>query len=171
MKKLAKLGFAALALCAMGAQAETAVGTLENVTGAVSIGGKGLVTKATNGMALVNGSTVLVSSKGKATVVLANGCAIALQGSQHLTVNAALPCEQSIASIKHLAKPVQLAQALLEVPPAGSSTVTGAGVAPGAAGGLTAAGGLGTGAALAGFGVLAGILTLDAATNDKTSGS
>ena len=167
MKKLAKLGFAALAFCAMGAQAETAVGTLENVTGAVSIGGKGLVTKATNGMALVNGSTVLVSSKGKATVVLANGCAIALQGSQHLTVNPALSCEQSIASIKHLAAPVQLAQAGLNVSPV-TGSVGGAGVAP--ATGL-AAGGLGAGAALTGFGVLAGALTINAAVNDKTSGS
>ena len=150
----------------MGAQAESAVGTLENVTGIVSIGGKGLVSKATSGMPLVNGNTVLVSSKGKATVVLANGCSVALQGSQHLTVDAALSCEQSIASIKHLAAPVQLAQAPLSISPTAgmAAPVGGAGVAPAPAG-------TGSGKVLAGFAVLAGALTLDAAFNNKSSGS
>ena len=165
-----KLVFALLACCAIGAQAQSAVGTLENVTGVVSVGGKGLVSKASNGMALVNGNTVLVSSKGKATVVLSNGCSIALQGSQHLTVNGALSCEQSIASVKHLAAPMQLAQAPLSTSPtSGPAPVGGAGVAAAQAGNVVAP--AGATAAVAGFGILAGLLTIDAATNNKSSGS
>jgi len=59
------------------------------------------------------GSTVLVSSKGMATVALANGCIVSLMGSQHYTVNSKLTCEQSIASVRSLAATTRLAQAPL----------------------------------------------------------
>ena len=159
-----KLVFALAALCAFGVSAESKVGTLENVSGAVSVGGKGFVSKAVNGTPLADGNTVLVPSNGKATVVLAKGCSVSLQGSQHLTVNSALSCEQAIASIRHMAAPVQLAQAPLSTPPTGPQRVGGAGVAPSA--GLTNAGF--TFSALI---VPAVAVTSNIAFNNKSSGS
>lgn len=125
------IAFAVLACCAFGAQAASNVGTLDNVVGSVSVGGQGVVAQAKNGMPLAEGSTVLVANKGKATVVLANGCSVSLLGSQHFTVNSKLSCEQSIASVKSLAATTRLAQAPV-----------GAGV-PAAGGAGAAAGGIG----------------------------
>lgn len=156
------IAFAVLACCALGAQAASPVGTLDNVVGTVSVGGQGFVAQAKNGMPLVEGSTVLVSSKGMATVALANGCSVSLMGSQHFTVNSKLSCEQSIASVKSLAATSRLAQA-----PVG----TGTGGAAGGAG----AGGAGFGAALgpiAGFTAFGiGAVVANNQANDKASGS
>ena len=125
-----KLVFALAALCAFGVSAESKVGTLENVSGAVSVGGKGFLSKAVDGTPLANGNTILVPSNGKATLVLTNGCSVTLQGSQHLTVNSGLTCEQAIASVRHMAAPVRLAQANITIPPTGNTVpVGGAGVA------------------------------------------
>ena len=159
-----KIAFAVLACCAFGAQAATNVGTIDNVIGTVSVGGQGVVAQAKNGMPLFEGSTVLVSSKGKATVVLANGCSVSLLGSQHLTVDSKLSCEQSIASVNSLAATTRLAQA-----PVGT-------VAP-AAGGAVAAGGtglgvVGVGGILVGAGVLGtAMLVENSNQDDKASGS
>ena len=108
-----KLAIAVLACCAFGAQAASSVGTLDNVVGNVSVGGQGFVAQAKSGMPLAEGSTVLVSSKGMATVALTNGCIVSLMGSQHYTVNSKLTCEQSIASVRSLAATTRLAQAPL----------------------------------------------------------
>lgn len=159
-----KLVFALAAFCALGASAQDKVGTLENVTGAVSVGGKGFVAKAVNGTPLADGNTVLVPSNGKATVVLAKGCSVSLQGSQHLTVNSALSCEQAIASIRHMAAPVQLAQAPLSTPPTGVQPVGGAGVAPPA--GLSR-----TAFTLSALFIPAVAVTSHTAFNNKSSGS
>lgn len=105
------IAFVVLACCAFGAQAASNVGTVDNVVGSVSVGGQGVVAQAKNGMPLADGSTVLVANKGKATVLLANGCSVSLLGSQHFTVNSKLNCEQSIASVKSLASTTRLAQA------------------------------------------------------------
>ncbi|MCB1980374.1 MAG: hypothetical protein M9919_04990 [Burkholderiaceae bacterium] len=126
-----KLAFAAFAFAALGAQAATSVGTLDNVVGNVSVGGQGVVAQAKNGMPLADGSTVLVSSKGMATVAMANGCTISLMGSQHFTVNSKLSCEQSIASIKSLAATTRLAQAPLGTGTAGAAGGSGAGSSDG----------------------------------------
>ena len=159
-----KLAIAVLACCAFGAQAASSVGTLDNVVGNVSVGGQGFVAHAKNGMPLAEGSTVLVATKAKATVVLANGCTVSLLGSQHYTVNSKLSCEQSIASVSSLAATTRLAQAPLGT---GTSGVPGAGGA-GAAG---AGAGFGIGAGAAGF-VAFGV-GLAVANNDvsKASGS
>ena len=158
------LVFALAAFCALGASAQDKVGTLENVTGAVSVGGKGFVSKAVNGTPLADGNTVLVPSNGKATVVLAKGCSVSLQGSQHLTVNSALSCEQAIASIRHMAAPVQLAQAPLSTPPTGVQPVGGAGVAPPAAQ-------IGAAFTLSAFIVPTVAVLSNTAFNNKSSGS
>jgi len=104
---------------------------------------------------------VLVSSKGMATVALANGCIVSLMGSQHYTVNSKLTCEQSIASVRSLAATTRLAQA-----PLGTGTQQ-----QGGAGGAGAGGGAGFGAA-AGFGAFGlGLVAANSQTNKKASGS
>ncbi len=155
------IAFAVLACCAFGAQAAPNAGTLENVVGTVSVGGQGFVAQAKSGMALAEGSTVLVSSKGMATIALANGCTVSLMGSQHFTVNSKLSCEQSIASVKSLAATTRLAQA-----PVG----TGTGGVTGGVGAGFGAGGLGAGAfGLAAFGI--GAIAANNSVNNNASGS
>ena len=158
-----KLAIAVLACCAFGAQAASSVGTLDNVVGNVSVGGQGFVAQAKSGMPLAEGSTVLVSSKGMATVALANGCIVSLMGSQHYTVNSKLTCEQSIASVRSLAATTRLAQAPLGTGTSGTPGAGGAGAGAGA--------GFGIGAGAAGF-VAFGV-GLAVANNDvsKASGS
>ena len=101
-----KLVFALAALCAFGVSAQSKVGTIENVSGAVTVGGTGIVSKAVDGMPLVNGNTILVPSDGEATVVLDNGCSFRLQSSQHLVVNSDRTCKEIIASVRSTAAPV-----------------------------------------------------------------
>ncbi len=152
------IAFAVLACFALSAQAASSVGTLDNVVGSVSIGGQGVVAQAKNGMPLAEGSTVLVANKGKATVVLANGCSVALLGSQHYTVDSKLSCEQSIASVKSLAATTRLAQA-----------PNGAGIP--ASGGAGAAGGAGIVAGIAPFvGIAVATVVVDNEVT-KASGS
>lgn len=101
-----KLIFALAAVCAFGVSAQNKVGTVENVSGAVTVGGKGIVSKAMNGIPLVNGNTILVPSDGEATVVLDNGCSVRLQSSQHLTVDSDRTCNEIIASVRSTVAPV-----------------------------------------------------------------
>jgi len=155
------IAFAVLACCAFGAQAAPNAGTLENVVGTVSVGGQGFVAQAKSGMALAEGSTVLVSSKGMATVALANGCTVSLMGSQHFTVNSKLSCEQSIASVKSLAATTRLAQA-----PVGTGTTGGTG---GAGAGFGGAGGFGAAAGFGAFGL--GAIAANNSVNNNASGS
>lgn len=112
-----KLRFALTALCALVAAAGTAtakeapVGQIVAVTGNVSIGGNSFISKATVGTTLQAGNTVLVSSNGKATVTVGQGCVIQLGASQHLRITPGLKCEQQQASVKQLFAPYQVAQA------------------------------------------------------------
>jgi hypothetical protein len=161
-----KLAIAALACCAFGAQAAANVGTLDNVVGTVSVGGQGFVAHAKNGMPLAEGSTVLVASKGMATVMLANGCSISLLGSQHYTVNSKLNCEQSIASVQSLASTTRLAQAPVGSGLPGGGTTGGGGAAGGGFGGLGAGGMMGVG-----FGTLGTLGALNSTSSTKASGS
>lgn len=155
------IAFAVLACCAFGAQAAPNAGTLENVVGTVSVGGQGFVAQAKSGMPLAEGSTVLVSSKGMATIALANGCTVSLMGSQHFTVNSKLSCEQSIASVKSLAATTRLAQA-----PVGTGTTGGTG---GAGAGFGGAGGFGAAAGFGAFGL--GAIAANNSVNNNASGS
>ena len=171
MKKLAVL-FVAGSL-ATAASAQETVGTLQGVSGVVSISGKNIVSRAKDGVIVTEGASVLVSSTGKATLALKNGCTVSLGANQHLTVNSKLPCEQISASVKHLFPAYQVAQAPigagLPPPPSSGAGASGAGAAgagaagagaagAGAAGvGAAAAGAAGVGAAGLGFGAIAGI--------------
>ncbi len=161
MKKLTV--FVAVGSLAIAASAQETIGTLQGVTGAVSISGKNIVSRAKGGAGLTEGASVLVSSTGKATIVLKNGCTVSLGANQHLTVNSKLPCEQISASVKHLFPAYQVAQAPigagLPPPPSSGAGAAGAGASgAGAAGvGAAAAGAAGVGAAGLGFGAIAGI--------------
>ena len=139
----------------IGANAkEAAAGSLSFVQGNVTVGGNGFVAKAASGTELVNGSVVTVSSNGRATVKLNQGCNIILSGGQHLTVDAKASCDQLQASVQQLFSPYQVAQ--------GSGTL--------AVGG----GGAGGGAGLGVVGAMAGasVVGFAAVKNDeKTSGS
>ena len=116
MKKLAVL-FVVGSL-ATAASAQETVGTLQGVSGAVSISGKNIVSRAKDGVSVTEGASVLVSSTGKATLALKNGCTVSLGANQHLTVNSKLPCDQMTASVKHLFPAYQVAAA-----PVGSGIV------------------------------------------------
>ena len=151
MKKLAV--FFVVASLAAAASAQETVGTLQGVSGVVSISGKNIVSRAKDGVIVTEGASVLVSSTGKATLALKNGCTVSLGANQHLTVNSKLPCEQISASVKHLFPAYQVAQAPigagLPLPPSSGVGASGAGAA-----GVGAAG---VGAAGLGFGAIAGI--------------
>lgn len=109
MKKLALL--VALASGAFTVSAQDAIGVLQGVSGTVSLSGKNVVSRATTGTPVYDGSAILVSSSGKATLVLNSGCSVSLGANQHLSVSAKLPCEQMTASVKHLFPAYQVAQA------------------------------------------------------------
>jgi hypothetical protein len=91
---------AGLALCA---HASTRIGTLQAVEGIATVSGDGVVTRAASGAAIVEGSTVLVASKGKAMLVLNNGCVISLGASQSIRLNAKASCDDLKASVTDLA--------------------------------------------------------------------
>ena len=150
MKRFAVL--VAVGSLAAAASAQETIGTLQGVAGAVSISGKNFVSKAKDGAGLTEGASVLVSSTGKTTIVLKNGCTVSLGANQHLTVNSKLPCEQISASVKHLFPAYKVAQAPIGVglPPPPSSGAGAAGA--GATAGLS----LGTLAAVVGGAVLVG---------------
>lgn len=135
-----KLRFALTALCAMLAAAgsanakEAPVGQIIALTGNVSVGGESFISKATVGTSLHTGNTVLVSSNGKATVTVGQGCVIQLAASQHLRITPGLKCEQQQAAVKQLFAPYQVAQAPVPgsspVPPAPAAVLPGAVAAP-----------------------------------------
>ena len=109
MRKTALL--VALASSALAAQAQQPIGTLQDVSGAVSVSGKSVVSRAANGTPIADGASILVSSSGKATLILQTGCSVNLGANQHLTVSAKMPCEQMTASVKHLFPAYKVAQA------------------------------------------------------------
>lgn len=110
MKKLALLVALASGAFTVSAQ-DAAIGVLQGVSGTVSVSGKNVVSRATTGTPVYDGSAILVSSSGKATLVLNSGCAVSLGANQHLSVSAKLPCEQMSASVKHLFPAYKVAQA------------------------------------------------------------
>lgn len=154
MKKFALAAMLAATTLAAQAADPAAVGKLSNVEGLVSIGGTGFAANATNGAALMNGSTVTVSTRGKATVVLNDGCVVPLRGGQFLAINPKLTCSQLYSSVSQLFTPYRVAQA-----PVGGGGVGGAAAASGSS--FVVAGG-----------ILAGIVVVGAvAENDDSSGN
>lgn len=134
-----KIRFALTAMCALLAAGttiakEAPVGQILSLTGNVSVGGNSFISKATVGTNLHAGNTVLVSSNGKATVSVGQGCVIQLGASQHLRITPGLKCEQQQASVKQLFAPYQVAQAPVPgsspVPPAPVAILPGAASAP-----------------------------------------
>lgn len=179
MKKLAVL--VAVGSLAAAASAQETIGTLQGVTGAVSISGKNFVSKAKDGAGLTEGASVLMSSTGKATIVLKNGCTVSLGANQHLTVNSKLPCEQISASVKHLFPAYQVAQAPIGPglpPPPAASGASGTGATAGAAGAGASAtsaaglvGGLGLGTVAATVAAVAGAAAVAAQSGNNNSNS
>lgn len=133
MRKLAFIALAGtFALSAMAADKAASVGVINDVKGAVTVSTSDAIQRATKGMALPDGASVLVSSDGAATLALNNGCTIALQGSQHVQVDASLKCDEIQASVTSLFPAYQVAQAPLGggiTPPSAPNTPS-AGVAP-----------------------------------------
>jgi hypothetical protein len=109
VKKVALLVTLASGACVVSAQ--DAVGSLQGVSGAVSISGKNVVSRVSSGTPVTEGASILVSSSGKATLVLNNGCSVTLGANQHLNVSANMSCAQVSASVKHLFPAYQVAQA------------------------------------------------------------
>ena len=170
MKKLAVL--IAVGSLAAAASAQETIGTLQGVTGAVSISGKNMVARAKDGVSLTEGASVLVSSTGKATLVLKNGCTVSLGANQHLTVNSKLPCEQMSASVKHLFPAYQVAQAPVRAGTAGSGMPSPAAAGAGAAGGVAVGAGGAAGIVAASvFGIIGVTAVVKAnENNDSVSG-
>lgn len=106
-----------LALASVAHAAES-IGTLKNVSGVISISSKNTMSRAVEGIDVDDGSTILVASDAKATLVLASGCSVPLTASQHLVVDSQLPCSQIQASVKQLFPPYHVAQAGGTTPPA-----------------------------------------------------
>lgn len=101
----------ALASTASLALAGERVGELSNVQGNVTVTSDGAVLKAKKGTPLTANSRILVSNGGAATVLLTEGCVIALKANQFLALNPKLTCNQHVAAVSQLAMPFQLAQA------------------------------------------------------------
>lgn len=168
---------AMLAGTAVAAHAADPVGVLKNVSGTVSVSGKGFMTRAAEGTPITSGSSVLVASNGKATLVLNSGCSIPLAASQHVVVDAKLPCEQIQASVKQLFPAYRVAQAGIGqgLPGAagggaGAGATGGAGPAGAGAAGAGAAGGAGAAAAGAAGAGAAGAAAAGAAAGGALSG-
>lgn len=111
MKHLIAIAALGATLSAPVLAQDAPIGQLVSLSGNVSVGGSNFVSKANIGTPLHEGNTVLVSSNGRATVLLKNGCAIDLAASQHLRVTQALKCSQLQASVKQLASPYLVTQA------------------------------------------------------------
>lgn len=162
MKRIAFFGLAMG--CAFAASAQVGGGVISDVAGNVTVSSKQSVKRAVKGTPVVDGASILVSTDGKATVVMGNGCVISLKGSQHLTVNVALQCAEVQASVKQLFPAFKVAQAPTAGPGAFSFGTAGAGAGIGA--------GIGAGTILAGAGLMTlGMVTNDATSNDKKPAS
>lgn len=110
MKKLVLLAtvLAAFSLAQAAAQVQPTIGFVSSVSGNVSVSGNSFVSSAKAGAPLFNGSSVLVSSDGGATISLLNGCSMALYGGQHLKIDETLTCTQLQTSATQLASPYRV---------------------------------------------------------------
>lgn len=162
MKQIAL--FAMAATCAVAAHANpAAAGKLTQVEGTVSISGAKGVARAASGTPVQDGASILVSSDGKASLVLNNGCVVLLNGSQHLKVDAKMACDEVQAAVKQLFPAYKVAQAGIG---AGTTSTTGTGTAVGAGAGVGAtAVGVSTAAIVAGVVIGAAVIN-EAVKND-----
>ena len=150
---------AVIAFAATSAFAAQPIGTLSSATGAVSVGGQGVVTQAKAGVKLFDGATVMTPSGANATVALTEGCTVVLKPNQHLTLNNKLTCGQLQSSVKDLFQSYKVAQA-----PVGGGLIVGGGGGIVGGGGLLGLGTLGT------IGLVGGTLVVvNEATKDDAS--
>ena len=158
-----KIAFFALASgLALAASAQGNVGVLKDVKGAITVSGQQTMKRATSGMQVADGASVLVASDGAATLVLNNGCVMSLKPNQHVAINSKLPCAEQQAAVQQLFPAYKVAQAGVNTPlPAGAAGAAGAGAGAGAIGGIA------TGTIVAGA-VAAGVLAA-VASNESNS--
>lgn len=102
---------ASLALAGASVHAAEPIGKLSNVEGLVSISGKSFVANAKSGSPVSAGSSIMVSTGGKATLLLNDGCVVPLRGGQFVALDPKLTCSQLVNSVAQLAAPYRLAQA------------------------------------------------------------
>ena len=156
-----KIAFFALASgLALAASAQGNVGVLKDVKGAITVSGQQTMKRATSGMQVADGASVLVASDGAATLVLNNGCVMSLKPNQHVAINSKLPCAEQQAAVQQLFPAYKVAQA-------GVNTPLPAAGAAGAGAGAGAIGGIATGTIVAGA-VAAGVLAA-VASNESNS--
>lgn len=164
MKKIAFFALASAAAFAASAQGN--VGVLKDVKGAITVSGQQTMKRATNGMPVADGASVLVASDGAATLVLNNGCVMSLKPNQHVAINSKLPCAEQQAAVQQLFSAYKVAQAPTAggLPAAGGAAAGGttAAAAAGVAGGAGIAAGIG--AMALGVGVAAGVASNESST-------
>lgn len=127
MKKLALFALAAgFALAAAAQEKQVEVGTLNDVSGAVTVSSQQAAKRVASGTRVVDGASILVASEGKATLVMDNGCRIDLKGGQFLKVDAKEECKALLALVKQLA-PVAPVTGVAAAPVGATAGVAGAG--------------------------------------------
>lgn len=120
-----KVGFGLLAAVLATSVFANPVGTVDQLTGSVSVGDGKQVVRAVKGTPVVQGGTIMVPSNSTALIVLNNGCRINLSAGQQLVLDATQTCAA-----------IQAAARSLPVVPGQQGSVTVAG--GGASGGLLA---------------------------------
>jgi hypothetical protein len=100
-----KKTFAALVVLAVSAAAisqTTApvhLGTVQSVQGLVTVSDGTSIGNVVSGTAIMDGSRIVTSSSGSATLKLDNGCTIDLKPSRSLTFQGQKDCDQTVAAI------------------------------------------------------------------------
>lgn len=133
MKKITALLFAVGAMTAAQAQGlPGSVSRLTGVFGLVSVSQDGVTRPGGVGTPLADGATVVVPSRGSATIETASGCTVPLRAGQAVTLNSRLSCSQLVSSISQgpiaPAAPIQTAALATDVgaasaAPAGAASV------------------------------------------------
>lgn len=109
MKKIA-VALALVSAASFSLAAEV-VGELRDVQGSVTVTSPTGVVKGAVGTPLSPVSRIMVGSGSKATLVLNEGCVIALKANQYVALDPKLACSQQVAAVTQLAAPYRVAQA------------------------------------------------------------
>lgn len=109
MKQIAVV-LACLAAASVSVAADK-VGELRDVQGSVTVTSSTGVVKGVAGTPLSPVSRIMVGSGSKATLVLDEGCVIALKANQYVALDPKLVCSQQVAAVTQLAAPYRVAQA------------------------------------------------------------
>lgn len=158
MKKLLALAIVASAVSSLHAQG--VAGSASRLTGAfglVSVSQDGLTRPGGVGTLLGDGATVVVPSRGSATIQTANGCTVSLRAGQAVTLNSRLNCSQLSSSISQgpIAPAAAIQTAAVDTGVSGGSAAGGSAAGAGASSSVAASAILGTAITL---GVIAAIV-------------